>query len=451
MLKNKQILVVDDDALMCKSLCGAIRRKGYEVDAANSGFEALEKLSSQKFQIVITDIKMPEMSGLELLNKIKERSPDTAVVMITAYGSIDTAIEAMKQGAFDYVLKPFPTTKIIEIIEKLAGGRPLPINGGGLREYFPDIITSDSKMLELLDMVDTVGKSDATVLISGESGTGKELIARAVHSHSLRAKKAFVAVNCAALPQDLLESELFGHEKGSFTGAIAKKLGKFELADGGTLLLDEVSELPMSLQAKLLRALQEREIDRIGSTEPVKVDVRIISTTSEKLENQVKSEKFREDLFYRLCVIPIELPPLRERRGDIILLAKCFFREFCRQNKKSITNISQSALEKLKRQEWPGNVRQLRNVMERAVILCKDRILMPHHLFPEDIQENVPKQISFEVGTSVYEAEKQLILKTLKEVGDNKSTAAEILGITVKTIRNKLRQYQMADVQSTHI
>jgi len=439
MLKKEQILVVDDDALMCKSLCGAIRRKGYEVDATNSGFEALEKLSLKKFAVVITDIKMPEMSGLELLNKIKECSPDTAVVMITAYGSIDTAIEAMKQGSFDYVLKPFPTNKIIEIIEKISG------NNNGNREDFPDIITSDSKMLRILDMVDTVGKSDATVLIYGESGTGKELIAKAIHHHSHRASKPFVAVNCAALPEDLLESELFGHEKGSFTGAIARKVGKFELAHQGTLLLDEVSELHMSLQAKLLRVLQEREIDRIGGRGPVKVDVRIISTTNEKLEDRVREGKFREDLFYRLCVIPIELPPLRERRGDIVLLAKYFFREFCRQNKKSLTNISQSALEKLKMQEWPGNVRQLRNFMERAVILCKDRILMPHHLFPEDIQEDVSSQISLEVGTSMHEAEKQLILKTLQEVGGNKSKAAEILGLTVKTIRNKLRQYQAAE------
>ena len=405
-------------------------------DADYSGFEALEKISSPKFRIVITDIKMPEMNGLELLNKIKEHSPDTAVVMITAYGSIDTAIEAMKQGAFDYVLKPFPTTKIIEIIDKILGGNHEN------REDFPDIITSDAKMLEILDMVDTVGKSDATVLICGESGTGKELIARAIHNHSNRASKPFVAVNCAALPQDLLESELFGHEKGSFTGAIARKLGKFELAHQGTLLLDEVSELPIPLQAKLLRALQEREIDRIGSREPIKVDVRIISTTNEKLEDRIKEGKFREDLFYRLCVIPIELPLLRERRGDIILLAKYFFREFCRQNKKPITNISQHALDKLSQQQWPGNVRQLRNIMERAVILCKDRILMPHHLFPEDIQEDVSQQISLEVGASMYEAEKQLILKTLKEVGGNKSRAAEILGLTAKTIRNKLRQYE---------
>jgi DNA-binding NtrC family response regulator len=439
MLKNEQILIVDDDALMCKSLCAAIRRKGYEVDSANSGFEALEKLSACKFAIVITDIKMPEMNGLELLNKIKERSPDAAVVMITAYGSIETAIEAMKQGAFDYILKPFPTVKIIEIIEKISGE-----NSNENRADFPDIITSDSKMLEILDMVDTVGKSDATVLISGESGTGKELIARAIHNHSKRKSEAFVAINCAAMPQDLLESELFGHEKGSFTGAIARKSGKFELADGGTLLLDEVSELPMSLQAKLLRALQEREIDRIGGREPVKLDVRIISTTNEELENRVKEGKFREDLFYRLCVIPIELPPLRERRGDIALLAKYFFREFCRQNKKSITNISQSAVDKLSQQQWPGNVRQLRNVMERAIILCKDRILMPHHLFPEDIEEDASPQISLEVGASLYEAEKQLILKTLQEVGGNKSKAAKILGLTAKTIRNKLRQYQVA-------
>ncbi|MFQ6044566.1 MAG: sigma-54 interaction domain-containing protein, partial [Candidatus Poribacteria bacterium] len=268
---------------------------------------------------------------------------------------------------------------------------------------------------------------------------------KAIHHHSHRASKPFVAVNCAALPEDLLESELFGHEKGSFTGAIARKIGKFELANQGTLLLDEVSELNMSLQAKLLRALQEREIDRICGREPVKLDVRIISTTNEKLEDLVREGKFREDLFYRLCVIPIELPPLRERRGDIILLAKYFFREFCRQNQKSVTNISQSALGKLKMQEWPGNVRQLRNVMERAVILCKDRILMPHHLFPEDLQEDASAQISLEVGTSMYEAEKQLILKTLQEVGDNKSRAAEILGLTVKTIRNKLRQYQAAE------
>jgi len=439
MLKKEQILVVDDDVLMCKSLCGAIRRKGYKVEAVNSGSEALEKLYSQKATVVISDIKMPEMSGLELLNQIKELSPDTAVVMITAYGSIDTAIEAMKQGAFDYVLKPFPTNKIIDIIEKISG------NNSGTREDFPDIITSDSKMLRILDMVDTVGKSDATVLIYGESGTGKELIAKAIHHHSHRASKPFVAVNCAALPKDLLESELFGHEKGSFTGAIARKVGKFELAHQGTLLLDEISELHMSLQAKLLRVLQEREIDRIGGRVPVKLDVRIISTTNEKLDNLIRKGKFREDLFYRLCVIPIELPPLRERRGDIILLAKYFFREFCRQNQKSVTNISQSALEKLKMQEWPGNVRQLRNVIERAVILCKDRILMPHHLFPEDIREDVSSQISLEVGTSMYEAEKQLILKTLQEVGGNKSKAAEILGLTVKTIRNKLRQYQAAE------
>ena len=437
---SERILVVDDDELMCKSLCNAIRRKEYTVDSANDAFRALEKLSEKRFDIVISDIKMPQMNGLELLAKIKEQSPNTAVVMITAHGEIDSAIEAMKQGAFDYILKPFKTDQIIEVIEKILGHKP------GLQEDFPEIITSAPKMLNILEMVDTVGKSDATVLISGESGTGKELVARAIHNHSDRADKAFIAVNCAAIPGDLLESELFGHERGAFTGAAARKEGKFELADEGTLLLDEVSELPFQLQAKLLRVLQEREIDRVGGKTPIKVDVRIISTTNENLEEKIKEGNFREDLYYRLCVIPIEIPPLRERKGDIHLLAKYFFREFCERNSKSITDISQSALEKLSQQEWPGNVRQLRNFMERAVILCSDRVLMPNHLFPEYVEEDVSSQISLEVGTSMYEAEKQLIVKTLQEVDNNRTKAAEILGITPRTIRNKLKEYRIKDL-----
>ncbi|MBT3266544.1 sigma-54-dependent Fis family transcriptional regulator [Candidatus Poribacteria bacterium] len=438
-----KILLVDDDPDFCAALVARLAQKGLDVDAAESGAVALARLRDHAYALVISDVRMPEMDGIELLRRVKEDRPQTPVLMLTAFRDVDGAVEAMKLGANDYLIKPVEGdilyAKITHILPEF-GERPAG---------FESIVTCDPSMVKHLEMLDMVAQSNASVLLSGESGTGKEVFARAIHERSPRSSFPFVAVNCAGLPEGLLQSELFGHEKGSFTGASTQHKGKFEQADGGTLLLDEISEMPPELQAKLLRALQEREVDRLGGKRPIKVDVRVIATTNRDMQQHVRDGGFREDLFYRLCVVPITLPPLRERRMDILLLARHFLKEFCEQNQKSISDFTDAAAGWMESQQWHGNVRELRNVVERAVVLCQGNRVESYELNPElwvtpesdAAAADDPGRLDVRVGMTAHEVEKRLILKTLEESGGNKSRAAEILGITPRTIRNKLREY----------
>jgi two-component system response regulator AtoC len=433
---SDRILVVDDEPLICDLLYDSLRSKGYTVVTASNGQEALDILQRNIVAGVVTDVKMPKMNGVALLRRIRELFPSIPVVVITAYGTVSGAVEMIKQGATDYIPKPFSVASLHEVIERSIcdsrGGGRLP----------REIITVDPQMLQILETVDTVANSKASVLIQGESGTGKELIARAIHERSNRRNKPFVAVNCAALPEALLESELFGHEQGSFTGAISRRTGKFELAHRGTLLLDEIVEMATSLQVKLLRVLQEGEIDRIGGDVPIKVDVRIIATTNRNIKEEIEKGRFRDDLFYRLYVVPLTVPPLRDRKGDISVLATHFLDKFSRQTGKRSLSISEEAMEALERYTWPGNVRELENVVERAAMLCRGNVLSTRDFFPHNPPVESIDALKGFVGMSLHDVEKHLIMSTLEEADDNKTRAAEILGITARTIRNKLQQYK---------
>ena len=450
--RNNQILVVDDEPLVCKSLGEVLNRSGYKAQTAANGYEALEAIRQSQFSVIITDMSMPRMDGLEVLQRAKAIIPDVAVIIITGYGTVNSAVEAMRCDADDYIMKPFSPDRIRSTVEKLIIGLPSAglehrcATDPGLGSTDQEIITADPQMLDILDRVTLMAQADSTVLIQGESGTGKELVARAIHRSSRRAGKPYVAVNCAALPEGLVESELFGHEKGAFTGAIANRIGKLEQADGGTILLDEIGEMPRPFQAKLLRAIQEREVVRIGGTLSIKVDVRIIATTNKKLVEEVDKGNFREDLFYRIYVVPIFLPPLRERRTDIPLLARYFSGRICARMGKDVKEMSPEVMEALEEYSWPGNVRELKNTMERVIALARGAPVSPNDLFI-NARSRPPRYISLRIGTSLQEAERELIIRTLEEVGGSKQKTAEILGITSKTIRNKLNQYKHRELQ----
>lgn len=446
-MEQKPILIVDDDANMRMALTQALGYSGYAVETAASGVDALKRFERDKYGIVITDMKMPKMSGMEVLQKIKRVSPQIPIIMITAYGTIDNAVEAMKKGAADYILKPFSA----ETLDKVVKQNWLNHNGKAREQQAvsiespaeaKEIITHNAALLTVLDLARNVAPTKATVLIQGESGTGKELLARFVHQNSENKDRPFVAVNCAALPEGLAESELFGHEKGSFTGAVNRKTGKFELAHHGTLVLDEISEMPLPLQAKMLRVLQEREIDIVGGTKPIPIDVRTIAISNIDLKNAVRQGKFREDLFYRLNVIPLTVPPLRERMSDIPLLAEYFLRHYSVRYNRNMREIAEETIALLLKYQWRGNVRELKNSIERAVLLGKGQVLLPKHLFLEESEENGGKPLPITVGVSLRDMEKELIIKTLKEVHDNRTHAAKILGISIRTLRNKLREYR---------
>lgn len=453
-MHEQSILVVDDEPDMRAALCHVLSRSGYCVESASSGFEALEKFKKDDFRMVITDLKMPEMSGIQVLGEIKKISPQIPVIMITAYGTISNAVEAMKEGASDYLIKPFSSETLEATVRKVWTKsncqqqiKPQKSSCSKATTEYKEIITQDARMLKLLDLAKNIAPSNSTILILGESGTGKEMLAFFIHQHSGRWDQAYVAVNCAALPENLAESELFGHEKGAFTGAANRKLGKFELANRGTVVLDEISEMPMTLQAKLLRALQEREIDRVGGSRPVSIDARIIAISNVDLSKAVRDGKFREDLFYRVNVIPFTLPPLRERKPDILLLANYFLEKYCSINKKELMTISEESAAVLLGCEWKGNVRELENVIERAVLMSSERVLLPKHLFMEGQGTCGTDSIPFKVGVSVKDMEKELIFKTLKEVDQNRTHAARLLGISIRTLRNKLREYRMEQTQ----
>lgn len=446
-MENKSILVVDDEPEMRVAVAHALTHSGYSVATAANGDEALERVRSQAFRMVITDVKMPRMSGMEFLLEVRKIAPQVPVIMMTAYGTIGNAVEAMKRGACDYLIKPFSTESLEAVVsnawrgdrseERIAEAEPALRPSPEAKR----IITQDASFLRTLEYAQTVAASNATVLIQGESGTGKELLAAYIHQHSSQREKPYIAVNCAALPETLAESELFGHEKGSFTGAVTRKVGKFELANYGTILLDEVSETPLALQAKLLRVIQEREIDRVGGTRPVPVQLRIIAISNLDLKKAVGAGKFREDLFYRLNVVPLCIPPLRERKADIPLLARHFLERYRVAYQKEMRILAEETQALLAKYDWKGNVRELENSIERAVLLGKGEVLLPKHLFLETPRTDAGGALSVKAGVSVREMEKQLIFQTLKEVQGNRTHAARLLGISIRTLRNKLREY----------
>ena len=449
------ILVVDDDSLIRDYLNETLCRSGFNVELAGAGEEALEKIRKTEYDIVLSDIRMPNMGGMELLQAVKQYLPNAKVVMMTAYGTVQNAVEAMQLGAFEYVMKPFSIDEIELVIRRALDQKKLELENKLLRcevmeRYgFDNIIGKTPQMQKIFEMVEGVADTRATVLITGESGTGKELIAKAIHYHSSRRENTFIRINCAALPAGLVESELFGHEKGSFTGAIKQSRGRFELADGGTLLLDEISEISLHLQAKLLRVLQEREFERVGSGIPIQVDVRIVATTNRNLSELIEKGKFREDLFYRLNVVPIRIPPLRERKEDIPALVQHFLKKSNEENNRQIEGVSQKVYELFMEYLWPGNVRELENYIERAVVTAKGKILAPRD-FPKELNLGKIQSPSgrIDVGTSIAEAERKLILRTLRAQGGNRTKTAEILGISTRTLRNKLHEYGLRETDS---
>ena len=449
---SKKILIVDDEPEMRIAITEALKREGYQTDAAENAHNALHRLEGEAFDLVISDVKMPKMSGQELLREIKEQWPNTLVIMMTAYGTIDNAVESMKEGAFDYLLKPFSIEILAATVNRAflsdpAPSAPAPKVSASKQKTSEtrEIVTQNKAMLEMVKFAGDIAYSKSTVLISGETGTGKEMVARYIHQCSPRADKPFMAVNCAALPEGLLESELFGHEKGAFTGAIAKKDGKFELAHKGTLLLDEVTEMTPPLQAKLLRVLQEHEIDKVGGREPIPIDVRVIATTNRDPKQLIEDGTFREDLYYRLNVIPIKLPPLRERMEDLPVLAEHFMKKHSKENGKQISSIAPETLTLLNKYQWRGNVRELENIIERAVLICQGDTIEPANLFMEDSHAAEATGKENPLGSfrgTIYEMERELIFKTLEETNNNKTRAADILGISIRTLRNKLNEYK---------
>ncbi|MCF8143261.1 MAG: sigma-54 dependent transcriptional regulator [Deltaproteobacteria bacterium] len=442
------ILIVDNEADMRSSLTRALSSNGYSVVSATNGLQALDEFGKGNFSLVIADMKLPKMSGIEVLIELKRVSPHVPVIMTTADGTIENAVEAMQRGASDYILKPF-SPETLEMVVKNACKK-----SNGQMRVSPDrlyqkmdapsktMVTTDPKLLKILKLAKDIAPSKATVLIQGESGTGKEVLASFIHRHCGGDDRPYVAINCASLPEGLAESELFGHEKGSFTGAINKKRGKFELANQGTIVLDEISEMPMPIQAKLLRVLQERAVDRVGGNRAIPIDVRVIAISNRDLKSAVKEGKFREDLFYRVNVIPVTIPPLRERKGDIPLLTRHFMEKYGSLYARPVKGISDSALSLLMGLAWKGNVRELENTIERAVLLTEEDTILPEHLFPEGAADIGPRSNQIRPGQTVREMERELIFRTLREVDDNRTHAAEMLGISIRTLRNKLREYK---------
>jgi DNA-binding NtrC family response regulator len=442
---GEELLIVDDEPQMLIAIEETLKRKGYSITAAGSGMEALCRLKEKYYRLVMTDIRMPEVSGIDLLKKVKTLSPQTPVVLLTAYGTIQNAVDAMRLGAFDYLLKPFSSEALETVVRRALGAMP-----DREERASHEIVTQDPDFCRILQRARQAAGSSATVLIEAESGTGKELIARMIHRDSPRSGGPFVAVNCAALPENLLESELFGFEKGSFTGAAAAKAGKFELAHRGTLLLDEIGEMAPILQAKLLRVLQEREVDRIGGRDPIRIDVRVIATTNRDLLGLVREGRFREDLYYRLNVVCLQIPPLRSRPDDIPLLMDLFCQRYGKEFGKPGIRCNDDALETLRAHSWPGNVRELENAIQRAVALCSGPEIEPCDLvLPREAASlDESAAAAFAPGTTVREMERSLICRTLNDTSGNRTRAARILGISLRTLRNKLNEFGLQDRQA---
>ncbi len=440
------VLVVDDDKLVNEFLEEVIEREGYVCTAVHSGEEAVAAFNEKTFDIVLTDLKMDGMNGLELIQKIKNFSPESVVIMMTAYGTIDTAVKAIKYGAYDFLLKPVrPETLqhlLSRVTEMISLREENEIMRKDLTEKFHNIVGKSKAMREVFELIQSISRARSTVMITGGSGTGKEMVARAIHYSSNRAEKPFVKLNCAALPENLVESELFGYEKGAFTDAKKTNRGRFELADGGTLLLDEISEMPANLQSKLLRVIQEREFERVGSSQTIQVDVRLIATSNRDLKKFIADGRFREDLFYRLNVIPLHLSALEDRKEDIPLLVEHFIQKYNQENERSVKGVEPAAMRLLMSYHWPGNVRELENYIERAVVTGNNEMLTEDDFPTELALGRIADDVSgLRIPMKLEEGNKFLILKTLEKYNGNKTRAAEALGISPRTIRNKLAEY----------
>ena len=450
-----RILIADDEPSITAGLSALLEIEDYRVATVNNGAEALKLLRKGNFDLILADLMMPGLTGLDILREVNKAKLAIEVIIITGQGSIDTAVEAMKEGAYDYLTKPVDPKRIRSIIPKAlerhelvrrnqrlkAKNRQLEQTLKGLSK-FGDLIGSHEKMRQVYDIIDAVADTTANVLITGESGTGKELVAAAIHQKSSRAGGPFIAVNCSAFPRDILENELFGHEKGAFTGAVKEKAGCFEMADGGTLFLDEIGEMPPDTQSKLLRILEERRFRRLGGTKEITVDVRVLAATNREIKTALKEGTLREDLYFRLSVMDIELPPLRQHMSDLMLLTDEFLQSFNQRNNKDVQAFSPECLDLMKTYHWPGNVRELRNMVERAVILCKGDTVelqhLPRHMF---FPETGGDEDAVQLGKPLHEIEKEIIFKTLEKTNNNKTKAAQILGISLKTLHNKLNKY----------
>jgi len=443
-MQSAKILIVDDELIMRESLAGWLERDGHEVKKSASGEEALEVLKDTRFDILLVDIKMEGMSGLDVLKHVKESDPDVAIVMITAYGSISTAIEAMKNGAYDYLLKPFEPAELGMLIEKIIEHQAQLRENIFLRQQYQDRTRFESMigqyrpMQEVFDLIQDIAPVGSTVLITGETGTGKELAARAIHTNSPRCECPFVSVNCGGVPEHLMESELFGHQKGAFTDAKATKRGRLELAHGGTLFLDEIGEISMRMQIDLLRVLEEHVFYRVGGTQPIEGDFRVIAATNKDLEGAIKEGSFREDLYYRLNVISFRMPSLRERKEDIPLLAEHFLHRFSQETNKAVDLIGREAIDEMMLYEWPGNVREMENAIERAVVVCKGRKILP-----EDLPIFRPEYLTPPLDNTLIEMEKAHINRVLNENQWNIAKSARILGIDRSTLYGKIKRHNL--------
>jgi len=436
-MKNLPVLIVEDDPALLEALCTTLKLKGYTALAAGSGEQAMDLLRNQAVGLVVSDVQMRPMDGYTLLQHLKQNYPWIPVVLMTAYGEVDKAVAAMRAGASDYLLKPFDPHSLLTRIKRYL----LTIGN----EDEPEIVAEDPRTLTLLSLAGKVAASNATVMLMGESGSGKEVLAQFIHRHSSRASQPFIAINCAAIPENLLEATLFGYEKGAFTGAVQAQAGKFEQADGGTLLLDEISEMPLGLQAKLLRVLQEREVERVGGNKSIKLDIRLIATSNRDMQAHVQAGQFREDLYYRLNVFPLEIPPLRERPRDIVPLARYVLNKSARPG----CTLTESAIQSLERYTWPGNVRELENVIQRAVILAEELVESAHLNLPEPLADDTPAGNAQETGISalrdIKSLEREHILQTLAAVNGSRKLAVQKLGISERTLRYKLQQYRLAE------
>ena len=447
------ILVVEDKDSMRNMLTDTLTEEGYRVDSAIDGKRALDLVRNKSYDLILTDLRMPEVDGFEVLSAVKEYDNDTSVIVMTAYGTIEDAVVAMRKGAYDFVTKPLDTEHLCVLTNRALENRRMLAENTLLREEvmghkgFSDIVGKNDKMREIFGLVEKVAKSDASVLIQGDSGTGKELFGRAIHSLSNRADGPYIAINCAAIPDNLLENELFGSEPGAFTGAV-RKMGKFEIASTGTIFLDEIGDMDIALQAKLLRVLQQKNFERLGGNKQIDVDVRVIAATNMNIQDLIKNKRFREDLYYRLSVFPLTIPPLRERVDDITLLADYFIDKFCRELKKNKMTITKGAAKLLESYHWPGNVRELENTIERAIILAEGKKITPEHLAIR-IQRN--NEIQLRDGAGLKEigahaqmkAEKGTIIRILKETRGNKRKASKILQIDYTTLFDKIKKYEI--------
>ncbi len=455
-MNKSRILVVDDEAIARENLEHILRKDGYDVATADSGISALKKLSNTEFDLVMTDLKMKQVDGMEVLARTKEQYPDTEVVMLTAYATVATAIEAMQKGAYHYIPKPYKIDEVRMIVRRALEKKRLKDELRDLKRDYkaclgvPFIVGKSRNMQQLIEMVTQIAPTDCNVLIFGETGTGKELIARAIHYQSGRAEERFLAFNCGAFTEELLTNELFGHEKDAFTGATSTKIGLLEAANRGTVFLDEIGDMPASMQVKLLRVIEEKSLLRVGGTQPIKVDLRIVAATNKQLDQAMEVGRFRKDLFYRLNVVSLNLPPLAERRDDIPLLARHFLKLYAQAQEKTIEGISDEAMEILLGYEYPGNIRELENIIERAVALCTEEIIQPKHL-PRELGEfsfKVRRHPSRRLPT-LEENEREYILWVLKKANGNKSAAAEILGIDRVSLWRKLKRWGLEEDAET--